>query len=264
MRERVPREVGREEVAVGEPRAALLERVRAGGEVPTHVAVIMDGNGRWARRRGLPRWEGHRAGMAAVREVIEGTIEAGVPHLSLYAFSRENWERPRVEVEALMELLHEYVAKETEELREAGVRVTVFGDRGPLPPSVRDAIAGLEEATAEGERLGLHLAISYGSRSEIVRAARRLVARAAEGELAPEEVDEACLARELYTAEWPDPDLLIRTSGELRISNFLLWQIAYAEMYVTSVLWPDFDRSDLFEALLDFQRRERRFGRVEA
>ncbi len=256
-------EGGRE--ATGEARqAALLRRVLAEGPVPTHVAVIMDGNGRWARKRGLPRWEGHRAGMEAVREVIEGSVEAGIAHLTLYAFSRENWERPRVEVEALMDLLHEYVARETDELREAGVRVNVFGDLDRLPGSVREAIGGLEAATAAGRRLALHLAISYGARTEIVWAARRLAERVAEGALAPEEVDEARFARELYTAEWPDPDLLIRTSGELRISNFLLWQIAYAEMYVTPVLWPDFDRGHLFEALLDFQRRERRFGRVEA
>lgn len=248
--------------ASGPDASALLQRVRAEGGVPRHVAVIMDGNGRWARERGLPRWEGHRAGMSSVREVIEGGVEAGIRHLTLYAFSRENWERPRVEVEALMDLLHEYVEKETEELREAGVRVQVFGDRKRLPSSVREAIAGLEAATREGGALDLHLAISYGSRSEIVRAVRRLAERVAAGELSVDELDEHRFARELYTAEWPDPDLLIRTSGELRVSNFLLWQIAYSEIYVTPVLWPDFHRGHLFEALLDFQRRDRRFGRV--
>lgn len=242
----------------------LLQRLRAHGNVPRHVAVIMDGNGRWARERGLPRWEGHRAGMRAVREVIEGAVEAEVEHLTLYAFSRENWERPRMEVEALMELLHEYVEKEREELREAGVRVQVFGDRERLPGSVREAVAALEADTREGDVLDLHLAISYGSRSEIVRAARRLAEQVAAGAISPCEVDDERFARELYTAEWPDPDLLIRTSGEHRISNFLLWQIAYAEMYVTPVLWPDFHRLHLFEAVLDFQRRDRRFGRVQA
>lgn len=240
----------------------LLARVRAGGEVPLHVAVIMDGNGRWARERGLPRWEGHRAGMRAVREVLEGSVEAGVAHLTLYAFSRENWERPKVEVSALMDLLHEYVEKQREELREAGVRVEVFGERERLPASVQEAIADLEGETREGDSLRLHLALSYGSRAEIVRAARRLAARCATGALSPAEVDEERFARELYTEGWPDPDLLIRTSGEHRVSNFLLWQIAYAEIYVTPVLWPDFQREHLFEAILDYQRRERRFGRV--
>lgn len=240
----------------------LLRQIRAEGRLPEHVAVIMDGNGRWARERGLLRWEGHRAGMTAVRDVIEGSVEAGIRHLTLYAFSRENWERPAIEVRALMDLLHEYVEKETQELCEAGVRVQVFGERERLPAAVQEAVAGLEAATREGDALDLHLAISYGSRSEIVRAARRLARQAAAGELSAEELDEERFSRELYTVDWPDPDLLIRTSGELRVSNFLLWQIAYAEIYVTPVLWPDFRRVHLFRALWDFQRRDRRFGRV--
>ncbi|MFQ5679457.1 MAG: isoprenyl transferase [Gemmatimonadota bacterium] len=244
--------------------ALLLERLRGSGEVPRHVAVIMDGNGRWASDRGLPRWEGHRAGMQAVREVIEGSVQAGIQHLTLYAFSRENWERPQVEVEALMELLHEYVEREKEELCEAGVRVQVFGELDRLPPSVREAIDQLEHATEAGDVLQLHLAISYGSRSEIVRAARHLARQCVAGTLVPEEVDTAHFSAALYTARWPDPDLLIRTSGEHRVSNFLLWQIAYAEMYVTPILWPDFSRRHLFEALLDYQHRDRRFGRVRA
>lgn len=240
----------------------LLTELRT-AQVPRHVAVIMDGNGRWARGRGLPRWEGHRAGMRAVREAIEGAIEAGVGHLTLYAFSQENWRRPRVEVLALMELLREYVEREKEELVQEGVRVSVFGERSRLSEQTEAAIRDLEEATRSGDRLQLHLAISYGSRSEIARSARRLARRCVEGRLEPGEIDEERFAAELYTAGWPDPDLLIRTSGEHRISNFLLWQIAYAELYVTSVLWPDFDRSRLFEAILDFQHRDRRFGRVE-
>lgn len=240
----------------------LLAELRT-AQVPRHVAVIMDGNGRWARGRGLPRWEGHRAGMRAVREAIEGAIEAGVGHLTLYAFSQENWRRPRVEVLALMELLREYVEREKEELVQEGVRVSVFGERSRLSEKTEAAIRDLEEATRSGDRLQLHLAISYGSRFEIARSARRLARRCLEGRLEPGEIDEERFAAELYTAGWPDPDLLIRTSGEHRISNFLLWQIAYAELYVTSVLWPDFDRSRLFEAILDFQHRDRRFGRVE-
>ncbi len=238
-----------------------LEEVRA-GPVPTHVAIIMDGNGRWARQRGLPRWRGHRAGMDAVREVVEGSIQAGVDHLTLYAFSQENWERPEVEVSALMELLQEYVDREKDELVEAGVRVGVFGERERLSRGAIAAVRDLEEATRGGDRLWLHLAISYGARAEIVAAARRLVARAERGELFPADVDEARFARELQTAGSPDPDLLVRTSGEYRVSNFLLWQIAYAELYVSPVLWPDFRREHLFEALLDYRQRDRRFGRV--
>lgn len=242
----------------GEPR---LDALRA-GQVPRHVAVIMDGNGRWARQRGLPRWRGHRAGMEAVREVVEGAIQAGVDHLTLYAFSQENWSRPPMEVAALMELLQEYVDREKEELVGASVRVVAFGDRDRLSSGARQAIEDLELATREGDRLSLHLAISYGGRAEILRATRRLAEACVRGELPPAEIDEERFSGELQTAGWPDPDLLIRTSGERRVSNFLLWQIAYSEIYVTSVLWPDFQRTDLFDALLDFQRRDRRFGRV--
>jgi undecaprenyl diphosphate synthase len=241
----------------------LLTELRS-GDVPRHVAVIMDGNGRWARERGLPRWEGHRAGMKSVRETVEGAAEAGVEHLTLYAFSKENWGRPAREVTALMSLLEEYVAKERQNLVDNEIRVSVFGETQRLPASAQRAIRDLEEATAEGSRLWVHLAISYGSRSEIVEASRTLARRCQEGTLSLEEVTEEELAAELYTAAWPDPDLLVRTSGELRISNFLLWQLAYAELYVTPVLWPDFGRRDLFEAMLEFRRRERRFGRVEA
>lgn len=240
----------------------LLEAVRAGGGPPVHVAVIMDGNGRWAHERGLARWEGHREGMAAVRETVEGALEVGLEHLTLYAFSSENWSRPEDEVSALMELLEEFVEREKEELRRNGVHVSVFGERERLSEAARAAVRELEAHTRAARRLHLHLAISYGSRQEIAAATRALAGRVARGELPPEGIDEDLLAGELYTAGWPDPDLLIRTSGELRISNFLLWQIAYAEIHVTEVLWPDFGRSDLYRAILDFQGRERRFGRV--
>ena len=242
----------------------LLERLRDGGDVPRHVAVIMDGNGRWARDRGLPRWEGHRKGMEAVRATVKASLEVGLEHLSLYAFSRENWARPEEEVEALMELLREFVDREKEELREQGVRVQVFGELDDLPASARQAAEELQSHTRPGDRLRLNLAISYAGRAEIVQAARQLARQAVLGALRPEGITEERFARELYTSGWPDPDLLVRTSGELRISNFLLWQIAYAEIHVTDVLWPDFGRADLFRALLDYRSRERRFGRVEA
>ncbi len=240
----------------------LLARVRESGEVPRHVAVIMDGNGRWASERRLPRWMGHREGMKSVRKCVEGALESGIGFLTLYAFSQENWDRPAEEVEALMSLLVEYVDREREELRQQGVRVRVFGDLERLSAKAADSVRILEETTRDAGRLGLNIAISYGARDEILRAARRLAAEAAEGRIEPDEIDAGRFEAHLYTAGLPDPDLLVRTSGELRVSNFLLWQIAYAEIYVTPVLWPDFGKAELYEALLDFQRRERRFGRV--
>lgn len=243
---------------------ALLERLREGEGGPAHVAVIMDGNGRWARERGLPRWEGHRRGMEAVRATVKASLEAGLDHLTLYAFSRENWARPAEEVDALMELLREFVDREKEELRDEGVRVQVFGELDDLPASARRAAEELQSHTREGDRLRLNLAISYAGRAEIVQAARKLARLAVLEAVRPEEITEERFARELYTSGWPDPDLLVRTSGEERVSNFLLWQIAYAEIHVTDVLWPDFGREDLFRALLDYRGRERRFGRVEA
>ncbi|OGT95721.1 MAG: di-trans,poly-cis-decaprenylcistransferase [Gemmatimonadetes bacterium RIFCSPLOWO2_02_FULL_71_11] len=242
----------------------LLERLRAGGAVPRHVAIIMDGNGRWAKERHLPRTLGHREGMKAVREIVEGAIEAGIEALTLFAFSEENWRRPAVEIGALMGLLEEYIARETRELRANGVEVHVFGDLARLSQAARDAIDQLVAGTRGGTTLLLNLAISYSSRAEIARAARRLAEDVRQGRLALEDVDEEALGLRLYTAGLPDPDLLIRTSGELRISNFLLWQLAYTELHITPVLWPDFPRRHLFEAVIDFQGRERRFGRVTA
>jgi len=243
---------------------ALLERIKANGQIPRHVAIIMDGNGRWAKDRHLPRTLGHRAGMKAVREVVEGCIQSGIEILTLYAFSEENWKRPPVEIGALMMLLEEYIAKETAELRQQGVQVNVIGDLAKLPQAKRDAVDRLVAGTRGGTRLQLNLAISYSSRAEIARAARRLAEDVLHGRLALEDVDEEELARRLYTAGIPDPDLLVRTSGELRISNFLLWQLAYTELYITPVLWPDFTRQHLYQAVADFQGRERRFGRVTA
>lgn len=243
---------------------STLQQIRVDGRLPRHVAVIMDGNGRWARARGLPRYRGHAAGMKSVREVIEGAIEAGVEILTLFAFSQENWQRPRREVSALMTLLQQYVKREREELRRQGVRVGVYGDLDRLEPGPRSAIREIEAATREGDRLKLNLMISYGGRLEIVRAARLLAEEVAAGRLDPDAIDEAAFAARLFTADMPDPDLLIRTSGEQRISNFMLWQLAYTELYITPALWPDFSREHLFEAIHEYQKRDRRFGRIGA
>ena len=224
----------------------------------------MDGNGRWARGRHMPRAFGHRSGMTAVREVIEGAVEAGVEYLSLFAFSQENWERPPAEVEALMGLLVEYVGREADELAAKGVQVRVLGDLTRLSPAASAAVGDVINRTAANSRLVVNLFISYGARDEIVRAARSLARDAAAGRLDPESITEEVVSSRLYTADCPDPDLLIRTSGEQRISNFLLWQLAYAELYITQVLWPDFTRAELFRAIEDFQRRDRRYGRVTA
>ena len=241
---------------------ALLQRIRLNGAIPTHVAVIMDGNGRWAQGRSLPRPLGHAAGMAAVREAVEACLATGVEVLTLFAFSQENWQRPADEIAALMSLLEEYIQKEMSDLRERRVAVRFLGELDRLVPSAREAVDRIVTTTAGGDALALNICVSYGSRAEITRAARLLAEEVAAGRLTADQVDEEALARRLYTAEWPDPDLLIRTSGEQRISNFLLWQLAYAEFHVSPVLWPDFTRQHFFEAILDFQRRDRRFGRV--
>jgi len=242
----------------------LLDRIRLNGAVPHHVAIIMDGNGRWARERHLPRPLGHRAGMKAVREVVEGAIAAGLEVLTLFAFSEENWQRPTSEVSALMELLEEYIAREAAELREQGVAVHVLGDRTRLVPGALEAVERVERETREGRALSLNLCISYSSRAELARAARLLAEDVLRGAKRLEDVDEDAVREKLYTAPWRDPDLLIRTSGEQRLSNFLLWQLAYTELYITPVLWPDVTRQVLFEAILDYQQRERRFGNVTA
>jgi undecaprenyl diphosphate synthase len=232
------------------------------GPIPRHVAIIMDGNGRWAREHHLPRPLGHRAGMTAVRETVEGAIEAGVEVLTLFAFSEENWQRPATEISALMELLEEYIAREIEELRRQDVAVHVLGDRTRLAPNARAAVERIERETEHGARLTLNLCISYSSRAEIARAARLLAEEVLKGTKKLEDLDEDAIRAKLYTAPWGDPDLLIRTSGERRLSNFLLWQLAYTELYITPVLWPDFTRQTLFEAIVDYQRRDRRFGKV--
>ena len=242
----------------------LLARLKVHGALPRHVAIIMDGNGRWAQGRMLPRPMGHRSGMKSVREVVEGAIEAGIEVLSLFAFSRENWQRPPMEVSALMSLLEEYIARETDELVKHGVRVHVLGDLERLTPPAAKAVERVERETAHNDTLRLNLFISYGARAELVQAAKRIAEEVAAGTLAPEQGDEAAVTARLYTVGCPDPDLLIRTSGEARISNFLLWQIAYTELVVSPVLWPDFSRRELYEAIVDYQSRDRRFGRVTA
>jgi undecaprenyl diphosphate synthase len=241
-----------------------LDRIRLHGDVPRHVAIIMDGNGRWAAERGLPRHLGHREGMKAVREVITGAVDAGIEILTLFAFSTENWNRPRQEVSALMKLLQVYARKEREELLRQGVEVHVLGELSRVDDATKRAVDAIVEETEGGTALRLNLMISYGGREELVRAARILAERVQRGELDVEDIDEEVVEDTLFTRDLPPPDLLIRTSGEYRISNFMLWQLAYTELHITAVFWPDFDRESLYEAILDYQRRDRRFGRVGA
>jgi undecaprenyl diphosphate synthase len=224
--------------------------------LPRHVAIIMDGNGRWARQRRLPRVAGHRAGVRAVRETVEVAARLGLEILTLYAFSRENWKRPSSEVGTLMALLREFLKKELNELVGNDIRLSVIGRMDDLEPAVRRDVEKALAATASNSGMELCIALSYGGRTEIVDACRSIMRSG----LKPDDLDPQMFAEHLYTAGRPDPDLLIRTSGELRVSNFLLWQIAYAEIWVTETLWPDFRRRQLFEALLEFQRRERRYG----
>lgn len=242
----------------------LLAQIRIHGAVPRHVAIIMDGNGRWARERLMPRPYGHRSGMKAVREVVEGSVEVGLEVLSLFAFSQENWQRPTTEVSALMSLLEEYVAREADELAERGVRVKVLGALDRLTEQTAAAVERVVQQTSHNDRLTLNLFISYSGRAELVRAARQLAVDALAGRLDVDAIEDDDFRARLYTGDTPDPDLLIRTSGEQRISNFMLWQVAYSELFISPVLWPDFSRRDLYEAIRDYQNRERRFGRVSA
>lgn len=231
--------------------------------IPQHVAIIMDGNGRWAKLRGKERSEGHVAGMEALRRTIQNAAEAGVKYLTVYAFSTENWGRPKQEVEALMALICRGVELEADNLREAGVRVKVMGRRKNFSAEVAEAIRSIEEQTAAGEQLTLILALDYSSRSEICDAVRNIARRVQQGELAVEQIDEHLISESLLSAGVPDPDLVIRTSGEYRLSNFLLWQASYAELYFTDVLWPDFDGEELQRALEAYAARERRYGLVK-
>lgn len=228
--------------------------------LPRHIGIVMDGNGRWARMRGWERTRGHRVGSRAVRRVVRACRRLGVDVLTLFAFSAQNWGRPESEVRTLMDLLGEFIIKEWQEIMERDIRVIHLGELRRVPAQVRTKLKQLEAASAGNRSMTLALALSYGSREELTRACRNLVRRAAAGKLEPREVDPALVTSKLYTARLPDPDLIIRTGGERRISNFLLWQAAYAELYFTDVLWPDFVTDDLYAAIADYQHRRRRFG----
>lgn len=228
--------------------------------LPQHVAIIMDGNGRWAKERGKLRVFGHRNGVAAVRDTVEGAVEIGVKYLTLYAFSTENWKRPKLEVSALMELLINTISKETKTLMNNGVKLHAIGNLGQLPARCNDRLQEAMHQTAGNANCTLTLALSYSARWEITEAARQLAEQVQAGHINPNEIDEERFAQHLATRDMPDPELMIRTSGEQRISNYLLWQLAYAELYFTEKMWPEFRRNDLFEAIATFQNRERRFG----
>ena len=230
------------------------------GSPPRHIAIIMDGNGRWAQARGLPRVAGHRQGAEAVRRAVRAAGELGIPYLTLFGFSSENWKRPLSEIDDLMGLLRHYLRGEIAELHKNGVRLRVIGDLARLAPDIVTLIANAEALTRDNPGVNLTIALSYGGRAEIVAAVRALAAKSVDGSLPPDEIDEAIISRHLFTADIPDPDLLIRTSGEQRISNFLLWQCAYSELVFTKTLWPDFGRADLEQAIADFGGRERRYG----
>jgi undecaprenyl diphosphate synthase len=231
-------------------------------QLPRHVAIIMDGNGRWAMRRGLSRISGHRRGKDSVRAIVEKAREVGIEYLTLYAFSSENWQRPEREVSALMHLLRRYLRSEIAKMMRYGIRLRAIGNLRKLPAEVLHELREVERKTAKNDRMTVLLAVSYGAREEIVRAARTLARRVRDGVTTAEEIDEAAVASSLTTAGVPDPDLLIRTSGEMRLSNFLLWQLAYTELYVTETLWPDFREKEFLQALEEYKNRQRRFGRT--
>jgi undecaprenyl diphosphate synthase len=234
--------------------------VTAPRSLPRHIAIIMDGNGRWARSRGLPRIAGHRSGAEAARRTVKAAAELGVPYLTLFGFSSENWKRPSTEIQDLMGLLRHYLRGEIAELHRSGARLKVIGKLDRLAPDILELIEQAEAVTRDNSRITLTIALSYGGRAEIVAAVQAIAEEAASGDLTAASIDEECFARRLFTAELPDPDLLIRTSGEQRISNFLLWQCAYSELFFTKTLWPDFSKSDLEQAIDEFCARERRYG----
>jgi undecaprenyl diphosphate synthase len=236
-----------------------LDRTR----IPRHVAIVMDGNGRWAAQRGLPRTKGHEAGERALYDVVEGALEIGLPYLSVYAFSTENWARPASEVRFLMNFNRALIRRRRDELHERGVRIRFLGRRDwRLPRSVQREMDEAEQMTRSNGKLSLQVALNYGGRAEVVDAVKRLLEEHGAGRVRGERITERSIGRRLYLPDTPDPDLVIRTSGEMRISNFLIWEAAYSELWFTPVLWPDFDREHLFEAIRDFQKRDRRFGGV--
>jgi len=242
----------------------LKRDVVARGNLPAHIAIIMDGNGRWARKRGLPRTVGHRQGVKAVKKIVRIAGEIGIKYLTLYTFSTENWKRPKQEISAIMRLLGETTRKELSELLENNVRLTTTGDIDKLPPKRRDVLIDAINKTINNTGLVLNLALNYSGRTEIIEAVRGIARDVAAGRIEPESIDDRLIVKYLQTNGLPDPDLLIRTSGEMRISNFLLWQTSYTELYVTDVLWPDFSEDDFLRAIENFQNRERRFGKVSA
>ena len=231
--------------------------------IPQHIAIIMDGNGRWARMRGKERSEGHIAGMDALRETVRNVAQVGVKYLTVYAFSTENWGRPQAEVDALMELICKGVEMESAELMKVGIKVVAIGDRSRFSDKVKASLEKIEQLTHAGENMTLVLALNYSSRSEITTAVRNLAQRVAQGEVRPEDIDEQMISSALYTSFMPDPDLIIRTSGECRLSNFLMWQASYSEFYFTPTLWPDFDKAELERALEVYSARDRRYGLVK-
>jgi undecaprenyl diphosphate synthase len=241
----------------------LKQQVLAKGNLPVHIAIIMDGNGRWARSRGFPRTAGHEQGVKAVKKVVQAAGDIDIPYLTLYTFSTENWKRPKSEVSAIMKLLYRTTRRELNELLENNVRLITTGDIDALSPSRRDILKDAMKRTAGNTGLTLNLALNYSGRYEILRAVKNIAEDILKSRLKPTDIDESKFTGYLQTNGLPDPDLLIRTSGERRVSNFLLWQMAYTEIYVTDVLWPDFGKEDFYRAILDFQQRERRFGEVK-
>ncbi len=231
--------------------------------LPSHVAIIMDGNGRWAKKRLLNRIQGHEKGAETVRTIVRTCRETGISHLTLYAFSTENWLRPRLEIEALMSLLKRFLIAERSELMENNIRLHTIGQIERLPKDVRQELTNSMRLTEKNDKMTLHLALSYGARADIVQMVKSIAANTRDGEIDPDDISEALIAQYLYTHKIPDPDLLIRTSGEMRISNFLLWQIAYTEIFVTNTLWPDFSREEFLDILQNYQQRDRRFGKVK-
>jgi undecaprenyl diphosphate synthase len=246
----------------GEIRPSDMAKEKTVSAVPQHVAIIMDGNGRWAQKHHLPRLSGHEAGRKSVKQVVQAAIHHGVRYLTLYAFSVENWQRPREEVQGLMGLLRGVIREELNEMGKEGIRLRTIGRKQDLPDAVREELEAAIERTKENQRLDLILALSYGSRAEITEAMQSIGREVKDGKLDPEQIREETVSAHLYTHGIPDPDFLIRTSGEMRISNFMLWQISYAEIYVTPVLWPDFGKEEFAKALADYAGRDRRFGGI--
>lgn len=239
-----------------------IEAVRELGNIPKHIAIIMDGNGRWASNKGLPRVAGHQKGIETVREIVEACTNLDVECLTLYTFSTENWKRPKNEVSTLMRLIVKSLRDETDELHANNIKLTTIGDINKLPPLVQDELKEAFEKTKNNTRMVLNLALSYSGRWEITEAVKKIIEKIENGNINKEDISEELISNELATSKLPEPDLLVRSGGELRVSNFLLWQIAYAEIFVTDVLWPDFTYKNLLEAITDFQKRERRFGLI--